>query len=301
MLDGKTTYKGTIKSINCTQIGLFQTCDACSDLPKIQSFKMKVRRLHSSDKSSQHKKSNHRYLAPGKQKSVLASLRAKYRKLRIVNINLAIKLTRCKASKQRLVDKIKKSAQRGDISAICENLHRAYEKGCLQGKSRTIKFIKSITQNIQKEPKGRRYDTYTKQLYEALKILGGPRITKLLAQNLCGPSEHTVRRSSKKFCFGPSVPLEKVFEHLSELYAEIKKKKGISGDVLVECAEDETVIIGQVTWDSKTDECWGWCGAEQQNHVCDSSFVHVVGDNENSFEMLKMAFQENRWHHLPEL
>ena len=49
--------------------------------------------------------------------------------------------------------------------------------------------------------------------------------------------------------------------------------------MLVETAEDETVIISKCEWDVRRDEDWGWCGQEGANHQCDPAFVHVIGDD----------------------
>ena len=55
-----------------------------------------------------------------------------------------------------------------------------------------------MTSNLNKKPKGKRYDVFTKTLYEVVKILGGGgeggwRMVKFLSLNLEGPSEKTVK------------------------------------------------------------------------------------------------------------
>ena len=116
-------------------------------------------------------------------------MRVKFKAQRLENLRLAKKLIRTKAQKRKLTDKILEYSKRGDVIAIIENLNRAYEKGCLSPTSNTLTFIKDITANLSKSSKGKRYGTFSKGLYETLRIIGGPRSACLLAQHLVGPSE----------------------------------------------------------------------------------------------------------------
>ena len=107
-------------------------------------------------------------------------------------------------------------------------------------------------------------------------IIGGTRSTHLLAKNLMGPSNTTQSRSRAKHNFKckPCLPAEENFQKLKEIYEQIKISRNITGPVLV--AEDETVIVSQVLWDSASDECWGWCGQKGFGHKCDPAIVNVV-------------------------
>ena len=64
--------------------------------------------------------------------------------------------------------------------------------------------------------------------------------------------------------------------------------------MLVETAEDETVIISKCDWDVRRDKGWGCCGQEGKNHQCDPVFVHVIGDDDNAYVRLFDAFRNNR-------
>ena len=107
---------------------------------------------------------------------------------------MSLQLIRSKKSKQKLSQKISELAKRGDMTAICHNLNLAYEKGCLSGKSKVLKFLNNITENLRKKANGHRYNAFTKQLYDALKITGGARAANLLAYNLEGPKRSTMAR-----------------------------------------------------------------------------------------------------------
>ena len=100
---------------------------------------------------------------------------------------------------------------------------------------------------------------------------------------------------SKKQEAKPSTPSDEYFKHVAEMYSEIMKSKDISGPILVETAEDETAIISQIQWEAATDQCWGWCGEEGEDHMCsNAAFFHTIGDGENAFENLKDAFSRNK-------
>lgn len=84
------------------------------------------------------------------------------------------------------------------------------------------------------------------------------------------------------------------FKYLAKIYRELKVKCQIDGDVLVEAAEDETVIMKQIYWDQRTGELWGFCGKEEVDHKCNPDFAVVVGSGEAGYTELKNAFQHNR-------
>ncbi len=96
-------------------------------------------------------------------------------------LNLSKTVARLRASKVKLSERLVEQAKRGDVSAIIESLNAAYEKGLLSGKSKLLKFIKDMAKNFtQKSP---RYGEFTKQIYCAIRAIGGPRAAKFIAHN----------------------------------------------------------------------------------------------------------------------
>ena len=154
--------------------------------------------------------------------------------------------------------------------------------------------MKNIAQNFNR--KLPRYCEIAKKFYDAVRIVGGPRTSRLIASNLMGPSDETQRRSRKHFViqYRPEGLSENMFQYAAEVYRALKDKYQIEGDVLVQTAEDETSIISKSEWSIKFDEVWGWCGKEEENHRCDPSFVHKVGSGATAYDRLKAAFQCNR-------
>ena len=271
-------------------------CSFCEDLPKNQSF---VKRIQRANEASQE---NDVKSLPGRNNGFLSDkIRlqklAKYRKVcesqRLKMYNLCKTIARLRSSRKTLLDRIGENANRGDVSAIINDLNSAYEKGLLSGKSKVLQFISNIVKHFQR--KSPRYNSFTKQIYSCLRIIGGPRAARFMSKNLGGPSDDTQRRTKRKFHFNyhPEKLSDRVFQNLARMYGNIKRAKKIVGNVLVETAEDETVIIGKVEWDSKTDQGWGWCGRNGDNHVCQEGFVHVVGADDDAYQNLTDAFKNN--------
>lgn len=303
---------GTIYSKACQGIGHFDagTCSECRNLLRLKSFQMRVKRSTSktstygtsADRTEKVRtgKTNNRYLSSAAKKDKLDRLRKNLRRQRLVIVRLSSRLARTRCAREKIRDKLRQNLDRGDISAICKQLQRCYDSGKITGTENIIKFIRNICDNLSRTSQGRRYTEYTKNLFEAIGIIGGMRTARFLSQNLLGPSRNTVKRNKQQYAYrctpsafsGPG--LDNTFQHLARLYTKLKSTKGITGNVLVQTAEDETVIIKAPQWDRNTDEGWGWCGRETQDHECDPSFVLKVGDNEHAYETLVDAFKNNR-------
>ena len=104
--------------------------------------------------------------------------------------NLSLQFARSKGAKQKLADRIKEQVVRGDVYTITASPHTAHERGLLIGKENILAFLRTITANLTKNPKGKRYDVFTKSLFEVAKIWDGWRmVMKLLSGNLGDPAQ----------------------------------------------------------------------------------------------------------------
>jgi len=92
---------------------------------------------------------------------------------------------------QSLNDKIKEFSRRGDINAIRYNIAKAYKEGKLKERTGLINILNSISQNLCKKKKGKRYSVTTKEFYEVLLTMGGPRLCDFVSRNLDGPHVHS--------------------------------------------------------------------------------------------------------------
>ena len=296
-------FHGTIRSTKCMknkgQLLPSGTCLECNDLLQTQEMKMRIRRGQKTDDSTSFprcKSTPNKNLTETEKDVKLKVYKARNKRQRILLVRLAQKLALVQSRKKKLSEKIAEYTNRGDTSACIENIKRAHEQGCLSGSSKTLKFLKDITANMTKHGRGKRYGKFTKQLYDVLRIMGGPRSSCLIAQNLFGPSRKTQNRSRSKHCFKykPSLSIDSQMQQVASIYRDIMSSKNITGPILVETAEDETVIISQVMWDSSSDECWGWCGRSGAGHECDHIFTYIVGDGPDAYERLQEAFRENK-------
>ena len=146
----------------------------------------------------------------------------------VKSFRLSKQNARLRASKQKLTDKLGQNAKQDDVSAIVCNLNTAYKNGILHGKSKLLKFISNVSKDLnQKSP---RYNEVTQQLYESLRIIGGPRTARFLASNSGDPSDDTQRGTKRKFQFNyyPEKQSIRVFEHIAIIYSSIKSNKMIS-------------------------------------------------------------------------
>ncbi len=198
------------------------------------------------------------------------------------------------AQKQRFVSKIRSAAGRGDVSDICKNLQHAYEVGLLSDKSNILKFMKTLSANLGKKAKGKRYDEFTKQMALSLNILGGPQLAKVFSENLGGPSDGTLRKIKKKDRQPLSLGLnDEPFTYVANVIKQSMENNHITSPVLIELAQDETVIIKKLEWIQKLDIIVGSCGEIGPNHKCDAAYHLKVGDAADSYDRIRQFFEKS--------
>ena len=127
-------YKGAIISTKCKKtLGPLDSsgkCSACSAVFKSKDMEMRIRRAQRENAFSSYGTVNNKHLRKPDKDKKLQFYRAKLKAQRLVN---------------RLSEKIREYANRGDVSAIKDNINRTYKQGCFSGSSKTLKFIKDIT------------------------------------------------------------------------------------------------------------------------------------------------------------
>ena len=111
---------------------------------------------------------------------------------------------------------------------------------------------------------------------EVLLLWGGPRITHFVAINLGGPEIHSIYcwRNQHRTELDGGIK-ETNFKQLSILYKEAMAR-GKVGPVPVMAAADETGIIGQISYNQRTDELLGFCGVKGTEHKCLDYFTVSV-------------------------
>ena len=85
---------------------------------------------------------------------------------------------------------------------------------------------------------------------------------------MCGPEVHSISlwHNQNRVDLSGGIQ-EGNFKKLGSVYENIMKIRGLSS-VPVMAAEDETAIIGQVTYNEAKDELLGFCGVSGDQHQC---------------------------------
>ena len=227
-------------------------CTACEKVPQINAFRQQVLR-HAEKKLKDRNSAKVRDIAlTTKQKSLrLKRLRVKYRSRGMEIRRLKMRLIRSSAKLKNIAEMGTEHALQVDTKALSKTLKIAYDKGMLSDKENTVQFVRNLIDNMNKKPKGKIYSSFTKSMYEVVKIWGGERLVKFLSINLDGPDARTVRQEVQKNISACQPGFQDL--HLSKLktmYRNLMAQYNIKS-VLVEQAEDETAIIKHLTYNNK--------------------------------------------------
>lgn len=193
------TINGTFRHKNCKRFASFGTflngmCSACNSIPKIDSFRLKLQRRSDSRGDSNEtdtSKTNFTYLPRDQLLLKLRETKEQLECCRSQVFLLSSTLARVKQRTHSLKDKVKEFSRRGDISAIGYNIAKAYKEGKLKEKAGLVDILDSISQNLCKKEKGKSYSATSKDFYEVLLTMGGPRLCDFVSQNLDGPYIHS--------------------------------------------------------------------------------------------------------------
>ena len=262
-------------------------CSACNSIPKIDSFRLKLQRRSDSRSDSNEtdtSKTNFTYLPRDELLFKLRETKEQLEYCRSQVFLLSSALARVKQRAHSLKDKVKEFSRRGDISAIGYNITKAYKEGKLKEKAGLVKILDTISQNLCKKKKGKRYSATSKDFYEVLLTMGGPRLYDFVSQNLDGPHVHSamVWRNDNAITYVLGGHKQNI-EAIAKLYKHAKEMMSLSTiPVPYIKAEDETAIIPRPEYKSDTDEVWGFCGRKGPDHICEESFIVNVGDDDGA-------------------
>ena len=291
---------GTLRSsqcLRCADAGTFRNdmCSACEGVPKLPSFKKRLL-LRTQKLGPDGKRNNttirNDFLSPSEMQQKLKEQREKLDDKDSQLFFLKSKNLRLRMRKHTLEENLAEFARRGSMKAICHNLEKAAENGYLKDRNTLVGVSQTVSRNLYVEKNGRRYQSSFKLFLEVLLLWGGPRITTFVAINLCGPEIHSLYRWRNQHLEHLDGGFEqRNFKVLGKLYLEAMSNLGIK-HVPVLAAEDETAILGQISYSESTDELLGFCGVSGADHKCLDYFTVVVGDGEQGYNTIVNAFNE---------
>lgn len=172
------------------------------------------------------------------------------------------------------------------MKRISHQLQQAVDEGLLEDKNTLKGVLESIARDFHVKKNVRRYQAPFKLFLEVIMLWGGPRLATFVALNFCGPEVHSIYRWHNQHRVHLEGGIKKTnFEALRDVYKQIMEKLGLSS-VPVLAAEDETAIIGQVSYSEATDELLGFCGIAGPDHECLEYFTITVGEGEAGYNIV---------------
>lgn len=119
---------------------------------------------------------------------------------------------------------------------------------------------------------GRRWSTASKEFFTVATVVGGPRLTEFLVDNIGGPSLSTVgrqRANNHRMELGIH---EETFIVLARLYTQMIEKYGLRlGTIVFQLGIDETVVLPSMSVSPCGHYLLGSCGLKESKgspHVC---------------------------------
>ena len=300
---GQKKTTGTFRSTNCLRAadaGTFpdDMCLACSNIPKLESFRKRILLRNEKTGKDTNKRDTtsvrNEYLTSKEMVEKLIEQKEKLDQKDDQLFFVTSKAVRLRIRAGSLRDKLKEYSRRGSFKAVCYKLQKAADLGMLDDKNTLKAMLETVSRNLHVEKNGKQYRPSFKLFLEVLLMLGGPRIATFVATNLGGPEIHSIYRWRNQHRIDISGGIQETnFKKLGPLYKEAMANIK-SSSVPVLAAEDETAIIGRVTYHQDTDELFGFCGVNGQQHACLDHFAVVVGDGEEGFTTIVMPLRSTR-------
>ena len=178
------------------------------------------------------------------------------------------------------------------MKAFCYNLQKAADNGLLEDRNTLKGLLETVSKNFHVEKNGKRYQAPFKLFLEVLLLWGGPRIANFIKINLGGPEIHSIYRWHNQHHTELDGGIKETnFKQFSVLYKEAMARGKVAPAPLL-AAEDETGIIGQISYNQRTDELRGFCGVKGTEHKCLDYFTVSVGEEEEGYKSIVNTFEQ---------
>ena len=203
------------------------------------------------------------------------------------------KLAQAIVRKRELKEELKEFAKEDNMKAICKRLTKAYDEKKLENKHVLLGLLQSVAKNFHiKGNTGKRYPAPLRKFYESLLIMGGPKIAMFVALNLEGPMMSSVYtwRNNEKVSWSRE-DLKVNIKIAREIISKAIEHLGLKGPLVAETSEDETAIIGKITYSQRNDELLGICGPKGDNHQCSHDVRVVLGEGDEAYQRIVDTFE----------
>ena len=292
---------GTFRSSRCSRVGdagtfLNNTCDACSKIPRLKSFKKRLLlRSGRTGEGREERDTTHvrtDFLSTTEMKEKLTMQRKALQDKESELFFLKSKTLRTKIRLRTVTEKLGEFAKLGSMKSICHQLQKADDEGLLNNRTVFKGILESVSRNLHVMKNGKRYRVGFKLFLEIILTWGGPRLATFVAKNLCGPEIHTIYRWRTENLVTIELGISnKTFERVAALYKELMSRHSIPM-VPVLAAEDETAIVSKIMYAEDKDELLGFCGVAGTEHKCMDKFQVIVGEGEEGFHCIVNAFKD---------
>ena len=166
---------------------------------------------------------------------------------------------------------------------MMRDLCAAYQSGALAEDVPLFNYVADVASNLLRQRNGYRFSESTKSVMAALLAMGGPKCSNVIAWNLHGPKESTVKQfmALHKVHLVPGVVKDN-FEKLAAIFSTVKSKLGLSADYPLPYffAEDETAILAMIEYCARLNAFVGIAGkrsptGEKTHQPLDDYSVHI--------------------------
>ncbi|CAM6096732.1 unnamed protein product [Calypogeia fissa] len=222
------------------------TCSMCDSITKEDDFRGRVHREANSvvPRGERDTGAGRRigYLTKTEIKGFVTNLNELHRKWRWLLAFQAQKVCALSTKKRKLEELLGVVADRKDLRTFLRNIVNGYRVGAFGGKEAIWDFMYDIARNLNRKSQGFRYNPRTKAIAQDFFQFEGRQVVHVFSKNLSAPSLKTLKRERAKMVpFRPGLRKE-TFREVGKILAATKQTLGITRDVPVIFAEDETRI-----------------------------------------------------------
>ena len=151
-------------------------CSYCRKIPQIDSFRLRLqRKVKQKDATDEQLMStNVKYQPHNILVDRVVKLNAEVKACKSRIFLLGSELARTKRTKSSFKDRLEELCKRGNVKGIGYKIEKAYDEGKLKDKTSLVSILQTVSQNLTRSKKGKRYNVTYQEFFEVILTLGGP-------------------------------------------------------------------------------------------------------------------------------